>query len=126
VKNSSGLYVTADKVLVEPNKVEEKSAGGIVIPAQSLEKEELAQITGKVIAMGQTCPLCPEMEGIEVGDTVLYARYSGAEFPVNGVRYRIIRARDILGKSEGRLDSVLRGAQSSAQTFGVNETVAAE
>lgn len=134
MENESGLTVTADKVLVRPHKVEEKSVGGIVIPAMTTQREELAQITGVVLAMGQTCKLTdanghaliPEVEGIEVGDTVLYARYAGDEFPIGGVKYRIMRAAQIVAKAERPLDSVLRGAQSSVETFGANESVAAE
>jgi len=124
MQNDSGLLVTADKVLIQPMKVEERSQGGIFLPGQTTEREELAQIVGVVIAMGNTCHLCPEMDGVKVGDTVLFARYSGAEFPVEGVRYRIVRARDILGKTSRSPDSGLRGAQSSAEVFGINKAVA--
>ena len=122
--NTSGLHVTADKVLIEPTKVEEKTKGGIVLASASLEKEELAQVIGTVIAVGGTCDQCPEMEGIGPGDLVLYARYSGAEFPVDGICYQIVRARDILGKASRLPDSILRGAESSKNVFGVNEQAA--
>ena len=122
--NESGLLVTADKVLIHPAKVQETTHGGIVLATASLEKEQLAQVIGTVIAMGNTCHLCPEMEGIGLGDVVLFARYSGAIFPVDGVNYQILRARDILGKATRLPDSVLRGAQSSAEVFGMNKAVA--
>tara|TARA_R110000868_G_scaffold129351_2_gene338064 strand:+ start:960 stop:1406 length:447 start_codon:yes stop_codon:yes gene_type:complete len=123
--NTSGLHPTADKVLIQPVEIQKKSAGGILLADQTTDKEELAQVIGTVIAMGNTCKECPEMDGIAVGDLVLYARYSGAEFPVNGIRYRIARARDIIGKATKLPDSILRGAQSSKSTFGANESAAA-
>ena len=130
--NESGLQVTADKVLIYPAKVKETSQGGIVLATMTKEREDLAQVVGTVIDMGGTCklndanghPLIPELEGIEVGDTVLFAKYSGTRFPVDGVDYVIMRARDILGKADRLPDSVLRGAQSSAEIFGINKAVA--
>ena len=132
-QNTSGLHPTADKVLIQPVEIQKKSAGGIILADQTTDKEELAQVIGTVIAMGGTCKavdaqgnlICPEMEGIEVGDLILYARYTGAEFPVNGIRYRIARARDIIGKATKLPDSILRGAASSKEVFGANESAAA-
>lgn len=118
--NTTGLHPTADKILVEPVRVEEKTSGGIVLPGQSLDKEQLAQTIGTVLAIGKTAKVCPEMAGIGVGDTVLFARYSGAEFPIDGVSYRIMRARDVIGKATKLPDSVIRGALSSVEAFGHN------
>lgn len=126
IKNTTGLRPTADKILVDPVRVEEKSSGGIVLPGQSLDKEQLAQTIGTVIAIGNTASLCPEMDGIAVGDNVLYARYSGAEFPIDGVTYRIMRARDVIGRADKLPDSVIRGALSSVEAFGFNEQAATQ
>ena len=123
-RNNSGLIPTADKILVEPLKIEEKTSGGIVLATGSLQREKMAQIVGTVIAMGTTAKECPEMEGIEVGDIVLYARYCGVELPVDGITYTIMRARDVIGKTTRSPDSVLRGAQSSAEVFGHNQIAA--
>lgn len=123
--NASGLIPTADKILVEPMKVQEVTRGGIVLATSSLDKEQLAQTIGTVIAMGETAREAAEMEGIDIGDYVLFARYSGAEFPVDGLAYRIMRARDVIGKATKLPDSVIRGAQSSVATFGHNTPVAA-
>ena len=123
--NTSGLWPTADKILIEPMKVEETTRGGIVLATSSLDKEQLAQTIGTVIAMGSTARECAEMEGIEIGDYVMFARYSGAEFPIDGLKYRIMRARDVIGKATKLPDSVIRGAQSSVETFGHNTPVAA-
>lgn len=118
-----GLIPTADKILVEPMKVKEQTKGGLILATSSLEKEQLAQTIGTVIAMGSTAKECPELEGIAIGDTVLFARYSGAEFPVNGLAYRIMRAQDVIGKATRLPDSVIRGAQSSVEAFGQNPLI---
>ncbi len=123
--NDSGLAVTADKILVSPMKVEEKTSGGIVLPSASQEKEQLAQQLGVVIAMGSLAQAAPEMEGIELGDTVLFPRYRGQDFPVNGTRYWVMRAQDVLGKVTKLPDYVLLGAESTATVFGINSGKAA-
>ena len=124
--NESGLTPTADKILVEPMKVAETTHGGIILANSALDKEQLAQTIGTVLAMGGTARLCPEMEGIEVGDVVLFARYSGAEFPIDGVAYRIMRARDVIGKATRIPDSVIRGAQSALSVYPPNNALAAD
>lgn len=121
--NNTGLRPTADKILIEPMLVKKKH-GLIELADVSLEKEQLAQTIGTVIAMGETARLCPEMEGISIGDQVLFARYSGAEFQIENLRYRIMRARDVIGMATKIPDSVIRGAQSSIETFGVNTQAA--
>ena len=121
IKNDSGLTVTGDKVLIAPMVVEEKTSGGIVLPAMSLEKEQLAQQMGVLLAMGSVAVGAPELEGIAVGDVVLFPRYRGQDYPVDGVRYWIMYAKDILGRCDKLPDSVIRGARSSVEVFGINE-----
>jgi len=123
--NHSGLLPTADRVLIEPAQVKKTSAGGIILADQSVDKEMLAQQIGTVLAMGNTCHLCPELAGINVGDLVLFQRYSGCKFPVDGKDYWIMKARDVIGKATRMPDSIIRGAQSSAEVFGVNDSQAA-
>ncbi len=124
MQNESGLELTADKVLLKPLPVQEKTLGGVLIAPMTKEREELAQIVSIVVGIGRTAALCPEMDGIEIGDTVLHARYTGMEIPVDGVRYRVARAGDIVGKATRPIDSVLRGARSSAEVFPVNNPLA--
>ena len=120
VTNESGLQPTADKVLVQPIRVEEKTAGGIVLPKISQEKEQLAQRIGTLIAIGPDAEGAPELSGVEIGDVILYARYSGDGFPVDGVEYRIMRVGDVVGKVTRLPDYMLQGAKSSVESFGIN------
>ena len=123
VKNESGFIPTGELVLVRLRKVEEKTAGGIVIPDSVTDKHQMAETTGEVIAMGQNAAAHPRMHGIEVGDTVLFPRYSGNNFPVDGVNYWIMEARSILGKAEKLPDYLLKGADTTKEVFGANEPV---
>ena len=79
-----------DRVVVKPAPAEEKTAGGIIIPDTAKEKPQ----RGEVIAVG------PGKDGndmtVQVGDAVLYGKYSGQELQYEGVDYLIMREDDIL------------------------------
>ena len=80
----------ADRVLVEPAKAEEKTAGGIIIPDTAKEKPA----KGTVVAVGAGKK--DEPMTVKVGDSVLYGKYSGTELNVEGSDYLIMREADIL------------------------------
>ena len=124
MKNESGLTPTGECILVLLLKVEEKTAGGIVLPEISKEKEEMAQRIGTLLEVGPDAVGSPELQGIKVGDQILFARYSGDHFPVDGVNYRIMRARDVIGKCTKLPDYMLQARKSSVEAFGMNQKVA--
>ena len=80
----------ADRVLVEPQEAETKTASGIYIPDSAKEKPQ----QGKVVAVGSG-KKDHEMT-VKVGDTVLYGKYSGTELKLDGKDYLIMREDDIL------------------------------
>ncbi len=86
----------ADRVVLEPISVEEKTASGIVLP-DTAEKERPEQ--GKVIAVG---PGKMNKKGeylpmsIKRGDIVLFTKYGPSEVKVDGKDYLIAREEDIL------------------------------
>ena len=87
-----------DRVLIKPAKAEEKTSGGIIIPDTAKEKPQ----KGTVVAVGpgkyaeQTGNLIPLKQ--QIGDEVLYGKYSGTEVTVDGEDYLIMRASDLLMK----------------------------
>jgi chaperonin GroES len=80
----------ADRVIVKPAPADEKTKGGIIIPDTAKEKPQ----RGEVIAVG------PGKDGnlmtVQVGDIVLYGKYSGQEISLDGIDYLIMREDDIL------------------------------
>ena len=80
----------ADRVLVEPAAAEQKTLGGIIIPDTAKEKPQ----RGKVVAVGTGKK--DEPMTVKVGDTVLYGKYAGTEFSIDGVDYLIMKESDIL------------------------------
>ena len=88
------------RVIVEPVEQEEKTAGGIILPETAKEKPQ----EGKILAAG---PGERDEKGariamdVNVGDKVLYAKYSGTEVKVDGKKLLILRESDILAVVEG-------------------------
>jgi chaperonin GroES len=91
-----------DRVVVEPIDEDEMTfAGGqLILPDSAKEKPQQA----KVLAVG------PEVEstdedgnviGVQIGDLVIFAKYSGTTFKTrDGQELLILRAEDILGVIE--------------------------
>ena len=86
----------ADRVIVEPIEQEEMTAGGIYVPETAKEKPQegtvLAVGPGRLLDNGKRAPM-----EVREGDRVLFAKYAGTEFKVNGdKRYLILGEKDIL------------------------------
>ena len=80
----------ADRVLVEPQAAETKTASGIIIPETAKEKPQ----RGQVVAVGNG-KKDHEMT-VRVGDMVLYGKFSGTELKHDDKDYLIMREDDIL------------------------------
>jgi len=81
----------ADRVLVEPAPAETKTASGIIIPDTAKEKPQ----EGTVVAVGPGKK--DEPLTVQVGDKVLYGKYSGTELKLDGKDYLIVKEGDLLG-----------------------------
>lgn len=85
-----------DRVLVRPVSTEEKTESGIVIP-DTASKEKPEQ--GEVLAVG---PGAKNEKGehqpmtVEVGQVVMFKKYSPSEIEIAGEEYLIVREDDIL------------------------------
>lgn len=80
----------SDRVVVQPQEAETKTASGIYIPDSAKEKPQ----QGKVVAVGAGKK--DHKMTVKVGDTVLYGKYSGTELKLEGSDYLIMREDDIL------------------------------
>jgi chaperonin GroES len=83
-----------ERVLVEPQEAEVKTASGIIIPDSAQEKPQ----KGKVAAAGPGTKDV-QME-VKVGNIVLYGKYSGTEIKVEDKTYLIMKQSDILAVLE--------------------------
>ena len=88
-----------DRVLVRRIDADEKTAGGIIIPDTAKEKPQ----RGEIIAVGagartEDGTLVPL--DVRVGDEVLFGKWSGTEFKIDGQDLLIMKESDILGVVE--------------------------
>lgn len=83
-----------DRVIIEPDEINNTSKGGIVLPATSQDRPQ----TGKVVAVGSGKDLENNNVGMQVsiGDTVIYNKYTGAEVKLENKNYIILRQIDII------------------------------
>ena len=87
-----------DKVVIQHIEANETTASGIFLPSSAQEKPQMA----KVVAVGEGGVIDGKEINmiVKTGDTVLYSRYAGSEFKIEGESYVIIRQSDILAKVE--------------------------
>jgi chaperonin GroES len=88
-----------DRVVVKRIDAEEKSTGGIIIPDTAKEKPS----QGEIIAVGpggrdEAGKLVPL--DVQVGNRVLFGKWSGTEVKIDGVEYLIMKESDIMGVLE--------------------------
>lgn len=83
-----------DKIVIKHLESNETTASGIILPSKAQEKSQMA----KVIAVGEGGVVDGKEVKIVVkpGDTVLYGKYAGSEFKIDGEEYVIIRQSDVL------------------------------
>jgi chaperonin GroES len=93
------LKPLGDRVVVEPIEQDETTASGIILPETAKEKPQ----RGTIVAAG---PGARDDQGKRValdvtpGDIVLYAKYAGTEFKVDGKKLLILKESDLLAVIE--------------------------
>ena len=84
-----------DRVIIKRLDNERKTASGIVLPENAVEKpdqgEVLAVGDGKIGDGGKVRPLA-----VKVGDKVLFGKYSGQTVKVDGEELLVMREEDIM------------------------------
>jgi len=97
---SKKLSPLGDRVVVRPTAREEMTKSGIVLPDTAKEKpqegEILAAGPGRILDDGKREPM-----DVKVGQKVLYGKYAGTEFKVDGEDLLIVSQKDILAIVEG-------------------------
>lgn len=76
-----------DRVVAKPLDAEEKTKGGIYIPATAQEKTQEAE----VIAVGDSSDI-----KVKVGDKIIHDKYAGTNIKIGEEEHIILKAEDIL------------------------------
>jgi len=93
--SSTKLRPLGDRVVIQPTPREEMTKSGIVLPDTAKEKPQ----EGTVLAIGPGRTLddgSREAMDVQEGQKVLYAKYAGTEFKVDGEELLIVSQKDIL------------------------------
>jgi chaperonin GroES len=85
----------ADRVVIKALEETEQMRGGLYIPDTAKEKPQQGEVVavgpGKVSDDGKR--ISPD---VQVGNRVLYGKYSGTEVNVDGEEFLILRESDVL------------------------------
>ncbi len=98
-KTAKKLRPLGDRVVIKPTPREDMTKSGIVLPDTAKEKPQ----EGLVLAVG---PGGFDTDGkrtamdVKEGQKVLYAKYAGTEFKVDGEELLIVSQKDILAVVE--------------------------
>jgi chaperonin GroES len=89
------IHPIGERVVVKPAAKEEVTKSGIVIPDTAKEKPQegtvIAVGSGRLLDNGDRAPV-----EVKVGDRVLFAKYGGTEFKLEGEEYLVLKENDIL------------------------------
>ena len=95
------LRPLGDRVVIQPSLGEEKTKSGIVIPDTAKEKPQEGIVRavgpGRILDDGSR-----EAMDITQGETVLFAKYAGTEYRLNGSDVLIVSRKDILAVIDER------------------------
>jgi chaperonin GroES len=99
-KKSLKLQPLGERVVIQREASEEKTAGGIVLPDTAKDKPARGTILsvgdGKLLEDGRRNPL-----QVKVGDRVIFSSYAGETFKVDDEDLLLMREDDILAVIEG-------------------------
>ncbi len=98
---SVNLRPLGDRVVIEPLEREERTESGLFIPETAKEKPQQGTViavgAGRKDEDGKRVPM-----DVEVGQTVLFAKYSGTEVKIDGKKLLIMKESDILAIIENK------------------------
>ena len=98
-KKSLKLQPLGERVVIQREASEEKTAGGIVLPDTAKDKPARGTIVsvgeGKLLDNGRRNPL-----QVKVGDRIIFSSYAGETFKVDDEDLLLMREDDILAVIE--------------------------
>ncbi len=99
--NPTGIRPIEYKVLVRVDELEDKSAGGIFIPEQHLEREQIAHDRGTLVDASEMAFSDWQGRKPEIGNKVIFNKYAGSIImhetkERKRIRYRLCNDKDIV------------------------------
>ena len=98
--NPSGISPTEYNVLVKPEKIDDKTKGGVLLADTTLDRKQAFMTKGVLVAVS---PLAFTYERFpeghpppKVGDTVIFTKAAGVSVEgVDGAEYKLLKDKDI-------------------------------
>ena len=85
-----------DRIVVKRIEEQEQMRGGLYIPDSAKEKPQEGEVVsvgkGKRLEDGSVAPL-----DVQVGDRILFGKYSGSDIKLDNDEYLIMREDEVLG-----------------------------
>jgi chaperonin GroES len=85
-----------DRIVVKRVETQEQKIGGLFIPDSAKEKPQEGEVVavgkGKRLEDGKVVPL-----DVQVGDRILFGKYSGSDIKLDNEEYLIMREEEVLG-----------------------------
>src|ERR1700742_3499747 len=85
-----------DRIVVKRVEEKEQMQGGLIIPDSAKEKPQEGEVVavgkGKRLEDGKVIAL-----DVQVGDRILFGKYSGSEIKLDGNEFLIMREDEVLG-----------------------------
>ncbi|GER36098.1 20 kDa chaperonin family protein [Striga asiatica] len=91
----TSLKPLGDRVLVKIKTVEEKTSGGILLPATAQSKPQAGEVVA--IGEGRSVGKNEEENSVKSGAQVVYSKYSGTEVEFDGSNHLLLNVDDIVG-----------------------------
>ena len=97
-----------ERIVIKVIEETEQTSGGIFIPDSAKEKPQRGEVVavglGKLNDKGEREPM-----DVKVGDTILYAKYSGTDVKFDGTEYKILSIKDAFGPYNAQLEAMQKG-----------------
>ena len=93
------LVPLGDRVVLKQLVAEETTKSGIVLPGQSKEKPQQAEVVA--VGPGSMVDGKEVKMEVKVGDNVIYSKYSGTEVKLDEEEFIVVKQNDILAVIEG-------------------------
>jgi co-chaperonin GroES (HSP10) len=91
---------TGWRLMILPYRGKNRTSGGVLLPDQVVDNSQLATVVGYVLKTG---PLCyadtakfPDGPWCKAGDWVIFARYAGSRFRIDGGEVRVLNDDEII------------------------------
>jgi len=85
-----------DRIVIKRVETQEQKVGGLFIPDSAKEKPQEGEVVavgkGKRLEDGKVVPL-----DVQVGDRILFGKYSGSDIKLDNDEYLIMREDEVLG-----------------------------